>query len=408
MKDKLWFLLIAGIIVRILISLSTFHPDMRTFQFGGQIIAEGNILSIYDYLTYLPTEDPITKMVVFNYPPAIYLWHGLFNFIISKIFGLTLINQFLIETVSDFGNWQFNVHLLLVKVPYFLFDILLGICLLHFFKSEKEKLIAFALWIFNPVNLYATYMMGQFDILPTFFTILSLVLASRHKLNLAAVALGMGAAFKIYPLFLLIPLSLQGKNWLEKIKLLALGVAPYILLILPYLGSSGFRTTALVANQTFKSLYAEIPISGGERLLIFPLLLLLFYLVFYYILSPIEALWQRYLIVLLLFFTFTHSHPQWFLWVTPFLILDLIFSKSKNLPLVLLLLFSFIGLLFFFDPSLTITLFAPAFPKLYGLPSIWEQLNLTVDYNFARSLLQTIFAAPALYLIYSYFPKKST
>lgn len=405
MVNKWWLILIVGILIRLFLSATTFHPDLRTFQYAGQVVSEGHIMDVYDYLSSLPSDNPIVNMIVFNYPPAIYLLHGFSNFIFSKAFGLPVVNQFLIENINDFGNLQFNLHLFLLKIPYFFFDLLTVFALIKLFKATKEKYLVLVLWMFNPLSLYASFMMGQFDIIPTFCTVLSLLLAKQNKLGLSAISLGVGAAFKIYPLFLLVPLALQGKNWLERIKLLFLGLLPYILFILPYLGSKGFRSTALVANQSLKSLYAEVAISGGEKLLIFPLLLILAYIIFTYIKSPVEFLWQRYFIVLLLFFIFTHYHPQWFLWLTPFLIMDLVTKKFKNLILLLLSLFSFTGLLFFFDSSLTVNIFAPLFPGLHSLPSIWDQLHLAIDYNFARSVFQTIFAAAGFYFIYLYFPR---
>lgn len=405
MFNKWWLIIVVGLIIRLIIASSTFHPDIRTFQYAGEVVAGGNILNVYDYQTSLPQNNPMTTMVVFNYPPAIYLLHGSSNFILSKVLGLTLVNQFLIEKVGDFGNFQFNLHLLLVKIPYFIFDFLTAFFLMKLFDNKKEKFLALTLWMFNPLSLYASFMMGQFDIIPVFFTVLSLVLARKNKLSLGAISLGFGAAFKIYPLFLLIPFALQGKTWFERGKLLFLGILPYLFFILPYMGSKGFRSTALVANQSLKSLYAELAISGGEKILIFPFLLLLFYIVFIYFKEPIKLLWKRYFLVLLLFFIFTHYHPQWFLWITPFLIIDIIKSQFKSLPLLLLVLFSFFGLLFFFDSSLTITIFAPLVPSLYGLPSVWDLLHIPVDYNLARSLLQTIFVAPAVYYVYLYFPR---
>ncbi|RJQ27900.1 DUF2029 domain-containing protein [Candidatus Parcubacteria bacterium] len=406
MSKRFFWLIIIAIIFRLILAASSFHPDLRTFQFAGQIVANGNVLNIYDYMTSLPSSNPITEMVVFNYPPAIYLFHGAANFLLAKVLGFTVMNDFLIEKVSDYGNILFNLHLLLLKLPYLPFDIMTAFFLIKIFQTRKEKIAALLIWLFNPVNLHATYMMGQFDIIPTFFTVLSLFLVKVGKLSHGAVALGMGAAFKIYPLFLLIPLVFLGKNWKERMKIFVLGILPYLILTIPYLGSPGFRSTALVANQSLKSLYAEIPISGGERLLLFPLLLVFFYLFFLYRKLKKEDLWQRYLIVLLLFFTFTHFHPQWFLWLTPFLVIDLITSKFRHGVVAAILLAANIILLTFFDPSLTVTLLAPLFTGLYSQPGIWELLKINIDYNMARSVFQTLLAGASVYIIYFYLLKE--
>lgn len=378
MTKSIWIILIVGITFRIVLSLVTFHPDVLAFKLGGEVVASGNILSLYDYSD--------SNIAVLNYPPPIYWFHGLFNLVFKGIFGSSI---------------------LLFKLPYLIFDLLTSFLLLKLFTTAKERILALTFWMFNPVSLYATYMMGQFDIIPTFFTVLSVYFTSKGKLGYAALALGGGIAFKIYPIFLLLPIIILAKNYLEKFKLIIFALLPYLLSILPYLSSQSFRTTALFANQSSKSLYATIGVSGGESIILFPAFLILFYLLIWT--KKLDKLfsWKLYLIPLLLFFIFTHYHPQWLIWVTPFLILDLIFEKFKNLLPIILIFGSWLGSLFFFDPSLTLGIFAPVFPVLKTLPSVWVLFNLNLDYNISRSLLQTILVSASLYLIYYHYPKKN-
>lgn len=381
---KLWIILTAGIVLRIILSLTTFHSDMDVFNLAGKLISAGNILNLYDFSS---------GSAVFNYPPAIYLYHGIFS-LFFKILGLS-------------GIAQFNFHLLLLKLPYLVFDLLTGFILFRLFDNPKKSLLAFTIWIFNPINLYATYMMGQFDIIPTLFIVLSIYLVVKNKLEWAALAIGAGIAFKIFPIFLVIPLIIFGKNYLERFKLAAVALVPYMLSIIPYLFSQSFRATALFANQSSKSLYANIPVSGGEAIILFPTFLLFFYLFIWNMKVKIE-IWRMYLIPLLLFFIFTHYHPQWLIWITPLIILDLVTSGFKNLLIYFLIFASWLGSLFLFDPTLTVGIFAPVWPALQNIPSIWILLHLNPDYNLLRSILQTILASSSLYLIYLQLPLKGT
>lgn len=374
MKD-LWIIVIIALIIRIVLSLVTFHSDMEVFDIAGRLVASGNILNVYDFTS---------KSVVFNYPPLIYLFHGLFAFVFS-ILGLSNI----------------NINLFLLKLPYLIFDLLIVFILLKIFDSRKQSLIAIALWLFNPVNLYATYMMGQFDIIPTFSIILSGYFVVKNKLNWAAIALGIGIAFKLSPIFLVVPLIIFGKNFWQRIKLFILALMPYLLSIIPFLPSSSFRSTALFANQNSKSLYANIPVSGGESIILFPVFLLLFYLIIWNTKKKL-SIWSLYSIPLLLFFIFTHFHPQWLIWLTPFLILDLVRNGIKNIIPILLVILTWFASLFFFDPSLTVGIFSPITPALKSAPSIWELLHINMDYNSARSLIQTVFVAAGLYFIVTY------
>ncbi len=374
MTKTLWVILIIGIILRIVLSSITFHPDSLAFKLGGELVASGKILNLYDF------SDP--NVAVLNYPPAIYWFHGIFHFLLA-------------------GFLSPNLY---VKLPYLIFDLLTAFVLLKLLPDKKKASFAFTAWIFNPINLYASYMMGQFDIIPTFFTILSIYLLSKNKLEWSAVSLGFGIAFKLYPVFLLIPLMLLGKNYLDKLKLFLLGMTPYLLSILVYLPSHSFRSVALFAAQSSKSLYAAIPVSGGESILLFPAALIIFYLVVYEKKIDELAIWKIYSIPLLLFFILTHYHPQWLIWITPFLIISLTLEMKKTILPVVLIFVSWFMSLFFFDPSLTIGIFAPVFPFLQNAQSLWIYLHLSPDYNLSRSLIQTVFASVSMYLIYEYFP----
>ncbi len=369
--NKILIILSAGILLRLFLAFSTIHSDLAVFHLAGKVIGEGHIFNLYDY-----SSDAAT----FNYPPFIYWFFGIFNFL------------------SSWGIW-------LLKLPYLIFDLSIGL-LLYRVVEEKKKALVFGLWMFNPINLYATYMMGQFDIIPTFFSVYSFYLVSKNRLKWAALALGFGIAFKLYPIFLLIPLLIIAKSFVTRIKLAFIAALPYFISVLPYLSSESFRSNALFASQSSKSLYAGIPVSGGESILLFPASLILFYLLIRNKSLDKLFFWKIYLISLLLFFIFTHYHPQWLIWVTPFLILDLCFGKIKNLLPILIIFGSWLGSLFFFDSSLTLGIFAPVLPILKTTPDIWTLLKFHIDYNFSRSILQTIFAASAAYLIYQCFPRR--
>lgn len=375
MKKILWIIIIVSLILRIILSLSTFHPDMRTFDLAGKLVASGKVLNLYDFNL---------NLVVLNYPPAVYLFHGLFSYLF-KLLGLSALNQP-------------NINFLLLKLPYLIFDLLIGIILYKLVGSNKKATLAFALWMFNPVNLYVTYMLGQFDIIPTFFIILAVYFVIKNKFKWAALAIGFGVAFKLSPIFLAVPIAIYNKSFLGRIKLLILTGLPYFVSILPYIFSKSFRATALFAEQNTKSLYASISVSGAESILLFPAVLLFFYLVIWFF--PLKMnIYKLFLIPLLLFFIFTHFHPQWLIWITPLLILDLITSKFKSILPVCLIIYGWLGSLFFFDPSLTIGIFSPVWPSLQTLSHYWYLGQGSSNLNLSRSIFQTIFASAALYLI---------
>lgn len=412
MKRKIIKIVIIAFILRIAISLFTFHSDIQPFDFAGRIIKKGEILSFYDYLWNLPPDAAELKVYprdLFNFPPMVYFFLGGFSQLTTWMVDPLVYHNFIYNFSDTLGHWQLNLLLLFLKIPYFIFDFATAFLLFKFFEKDRNKIIGLILWLFNPVGLYSIYMIASFDIIPTFFVVLVLYLVKKKpskSLIKEALLLGLGGAFKIFPLMFLFPLAFLKERWLDRIKIISVGLLVYIASILPFINSLGFRKTALLAGQTVKSLYAKIPISGGEAILLFPAFLLFFFLIFLYRKSSARYLWTKFFLILLLFFTFTHYHPQWFLWLIPFLIIDLVISKLKHYPLVTIALTSFFGLVFFFDPGLSVWLFAPIFPSLYGLPGLWQMLGLKIDYNIARSLFQTPFVSVAVYYFYLYFPKK--
>lgn len=401
-------IIVIAVVLRLLLSAFTYHSDIQPFYFAGSVMSEGNVANFYDYLPSLPVDHKIRKVFpdyLFNYPPAVYFSLGPVSYLLALPVDSRVREDFIFQPTEIFGNISGILLLMLVKLPFLPFDLAIAWFLYKFFDKENEKKLALMFWLFNPLTLYATYMMGQFDIIPTFFVMCALVRIKNKSENknylFEAFLLGLGAAFKIYPILFLAPLALNKTKWVERISIVGVGVLTYIASILPFINSSGFRATALVAGQTMKSFYAKIDVSGGEAILLFPAAILFIYIVFL-VRGKVRSvnLWQRFFAILTVFFVFTHSHPQWLLWLTPFLIIDLVESRLRHWPLVVLVGVSFVTLLTFFDAGLTIWLFAPIAPNLYGLPDIWGLIGKSVDINFMRSLFHSVFVAVGVYYIY--------
>lgn len=401
MEKKFKIILVVGLFLRLILAAITYHSDIVPFPFAGDVIGEGNVSNLYDYLWDLPEDSPELKVYprnLFNWPPASYFTLGTSALITTTPFG-QFTDTFIYRLDETFGDLRLNIMLVFLKLPYLPFDLGVAYILMKFFGAREKKFAVFALWMLNPINLYATYMMGTFDIIPTFFVMASIYMVIRKPMSLVkpALLLGLGAMFKIFPIMFLVPLAGLTNSWKERFKIFFVGAGVYVLSILPFVGSSGFRRTALVAGQTTKSFYLQLPISGGEAIIPYLALLVFVSLIFLTKKGKATNLWKKYFLMLLLFLVFTHYHPQWFLWITPFLILDLVISKYKKWPVLAVSLFSFFGLITLFDSGLSIGLFAPIAPHLYRSKGIWELVGLNLDINYSRSILQTLFAGAGLY-----------
>ena len=275
-------------------------------------------------------------------------------------------------------NPQYSQVLFLLKLPYLFVDLII-LWLLLKLVDVKHKLLATGLWAFNLPLIYSAFLMGQFDIFLVLAFVVAMYFSSRRPI-IAAFSLAIGAGFKPFPLFLL-PF-LPG----SKIKNISLGAITYFLIILPYLSSPGFKQYALLAQQSDKMWYAKIMVAGSQYL---PLFMVGFVLLFWlqYFFSKRLPYWAWPMSVLLLFYSVTHYHPQWFSWVTPFFILTFIHFR-KTLPQLLTLLLCHLVIVLSFDSSLN-----------FGLFGINFRLPLTDQMvSFARGVLAATSLALVLHL----------
>lgn len=398
---KIWYFpwLVGGIILRLALMPITFHPDLLGHSFTAYFLAYKGVWNIYDYFANLPPTHPLVKNFgvgdIFIYPPLAYFTLGFFRFLVKPFVDANFV-PWLMENLSQIhSNPQLFKHLFFFKLPYLFLDIGLAFLLAGLFTNSKKKKLVFILWLFNPVALYVSFMIGQLDLLPTFFTVLSLYLFRKKKVYLSALALGIAASYKMYPLFLLFPLAFLARDKLtEKIKVIITGMLPFVLFILPYFGSSAFRAQVF-SPKSQKMLFMGWPVSGAEVVYPFVLILTVIYFVSYYSKEKSD-LKNYFLAVLLLIFSVTHYHPQWFLWVTPFLILEMVENDFKNFLAILGLFSCWLVITLLFEASLSYGLFNPLWPQLDNAPSLSFFASRYIDTFQFKSLVRSVFAGISL------------
>jgi hypothetical protein len=397
-----WKVLIIGVLLRLVLMPVTLHPDILGHSFSAYFFAYEGKINLYDTLAELPQTHPLVKNFgvsdIFIYPPLTYFTLGLFR-VIVKPFSDPNFVPFLMENLSQihYRNDLF-LNLFLFKFPYLFFDVGLAFLLAGLFDDLKKKNLAFALWIFNPVTIYATFMIGQLDLLPAFFSVLGIYLFKKEKFSWAAFSVGVAASFKMYPLFLLFPLAfLSNIKFSEKIKNLVFGVAPFIFFIAPFVNSPAFRAQVF-SPKSQKMLFMGWPLSGAE--VIYPFILGLSILCFSAYYSKKKSDLPVYFAsALLLTFSVTHFHPQWFLWVTPFLIWELVENNFKNWFLTFTIFISWLVLTLMFEPSLSYGLFNPLWPDLDKAAGLSDLLGRYTNVFQFKSLVRSLFAGASLFYV---------
>ncbi len=409
MKLKFTIPIVIAILIRFFLMSFTYHPDIAGQSLSSYFWGFKNITNVYEHLLSLPSNHPLVTNFgvndIFIYPPLTYFTLGTFQ----KIFAFTGLQSFLETVMSGVNIYKIqnlSLYLFVLKLPYIFFDFGTAYILYKYFKKQKTKYLAFILWIFNPVTLYATFCMGVFDIIPVFFTVLSAYFLKKNKLVLSALYMGIGIAFKMYPIFLLPFIIFKSNNWINRIKIGIISILPVILTNLPFFFSSAYRYMVF-SPKSQKMFYMEWMLSGAEG--IFPFLLILSFL---YLLCQNKSLRPKFYIsyifsVFLLLFSVTHYHPQWFIWISPFLIIELLNYKFKEAWLYVGLLSIYVFIIFTFENSLSVGLFAPLNNSLANFIGTQSIITKATDINILKSYFRSIFAGISLYLTFTHLNKSA-
>ncbi len=393
--------IILGLILRIFLITTTIHPDIRGYNIAAFLISQkGELWTFYDHMRILPQKDPLRKLYgddIFIYPPLPYLTLATFMKLFGPLYPWNIFQILIHDYGQVIGNPQLPWLLFLLKSPYLFID-LFGLFLITNLTPEKEKkFILGLLWIFNPITLYSAYMVSQFDILISVLLLASLVSYQKKRKGIALVFLGLSAAVKQFPLFLLPFFALNSSDsFKERFKLFSIGLVSYLAVITPYLFSVGFRQYALLASQADKIFYAKIAISGAFSIPIFLLVYFVSLWFCYWKRNGLE-LWEWLLFPFLSFYSLVHFHPQWFTWVSPLLCL-LIVKREKFFFPVLVTIALYVVMVILFEPSLNTELFSPLLGYWYSF-SVFEAVSRFYSPALIGDIVRSLFAATNTFIL---------
>ncbi len=368
------------------------------FTWHGDLLGINWLARSLIYQGYLPQER-------MDYPPLVYFTVFFFQSALRLV--MPLFGQWWDSPQPWFYGPHLFRYLFLLKSYYLIFDLGVAFLLLRSIDDNQKKLRVFKFWMINPVVILVCYMHGQFDIIPTFFVALSLYYVAVGKSARSLFSLGIGAAFKHFSFFFLIPaLTLLGKSRLSKIKLLLLAVVPYLLLMYPYWRSPAFKDVATTAggyDQRILNFYFDL--GSFDKVYVF-IIGYTIILAFTYFRSQIKnnreafrTLWRVELIILLWFYATVLFHVQWFVWITPLIIL-LCVEDRKLSTLYWLQIICVLVYTLYWDRYL-LDLFTPLNPALIArLKSPFEIINRYYSAPKFIRIFRSIFSGISLWMIY--------
>ncbi len=325
-----------ALLLRIVLMPISAHSDLFFINTFPALMIKKNVFDIFSYFAI-----NLPNLNYTYYPPLVYLTFGLFQYIyafLSPTFSSWMFSLYQLETsnfqgqAADFIRISPNANiykdLLLAKVPYLIFDVLIVITLFTLIKNRTKFKILTLLWLFNPVHLYSTYLMGQFEVIPAFFVLLGLLFL-RKRLFLGFFVLGIAAAYKNYAfIFILIAVLIYGESWKQRIKLVFVSVIPYLVVLLPTL----IANPSMTLFSFFPKVYLKYrkPLEGWSlystyiRYFVLVLSLICLFFVSYYIRlkNKWNLLLEVSLISLLLVYAFAPRISfHYLMWELPLLLL---------------------------------------------------------------------------------------
>ncbi|HRT39946.1 MAG TPA: glycosyltransferase 87 family protein [Candidatus Woesebacteria bacterium] len=338
-----------------------FHPDIKSQYFHFQFLSQG-VINIYDHIDNNKNQLPYHD--TFNYPPLAYYTFGLIN-ITLKPFLPADFSQW----INDWGMNQNNyshlpIFMFVLKLPYLVLDVLMAVVLLKIFKDER----VFKFWLFNPISIYLIYILGNFDILPTFLSLLAFLFLSQERDFWAFFTLGLSIALKAYA-FIFVPFFLFYRRFSVK-NIFYLSI-PILVTILPFIFQPVFLNSFMGSGLTQKILENKI-----FNLPVFPLIYFFIFIQYFCAKNKPKAFLKSILYTFLFFFALVKFHPQWLIWFFPFLIPSIIANQKKLFLFIVYLIFVFVYISLINDSYLTWGHLIPINPAI---------VNLTTPYNFIKN-----------------------
>jgi hypothetical protein len=257
--------------------------------------------------------------------------------------------------------------------------IIYKICIQLNFDKNKAKWASFIFLIF-PMAVFSQFIFGQYDSIGVFFELIMIYFFLKRKILIASLFCMIAITFKVFPIFIFIPILLlfEKKIW-KIIGYTGIAFTGYLFFNLLFYGSGTFNTSKNFNNGMFNRLLA-VGINTSFGVVAFFLLVFIFSCVFAYFINlkdKNELIIKKYIMYIPLFvyssfFSFVLFHPQWVLVLVPYLVINIFLNKNTK-GMMFITTGAFIGFLFtifnmpFWRNNVDASMInLGIFPKIYG------------------------------------------
>lgn len=396
-----------GLTIRLILMPFTMHgQDLFFLNYFPMMFVRAGIWDPYVFIATHYSYFPATY-----YGPVLFFIMAIPNFIFVNLFHASSLVKILetsstmmggslntIDYINAFSKLGLFKNLFLMKVPYLIFDFLIGVLLLRLAISKKSAMTVYAFWMLNIVVLQSVYAVGGAYLIPTLFIVLSYYFAVNKRPYLSIISLSLGGATMLLPYILILPACLLlGKNWKERFLFIFTAVLCAIVVYLPFYLHSG--------NQVFRFLvlFERVQYGGLLRLILRSIFIVLYGLVSIAAIkdsqrkNPERQILYYFVILMFLNYAIFPVRFRYFVFITPFLML--LMPGRKKFSLFMFFIVFLLAFLWLPERDLQLGSFAPLNPEYFlSIPTFQEMINRFVNIEIvykimARVLLLTFFVA---------------
>jgi hypothetical protein len=291
-----------------------------------------------------------------------------------KIIGLQPIGVNEVLRINGLTLWWYKLLPTLFYTGSAL--IIYKICLQLNFDKNKAKWASFIFFIF-PMAAFSQFIFGQYDSTGVFFELLMVYYFLQKKLLKASLICMVAVTFKVFPVFIFLPLLLLNEKKILKIAgYTVIAFILYLFFNLIFLESPAFKG---VFNVMFNRLILVGINTSFGTISLFLLVIFIACIVSYLIKieNKDKLTIDKYtmyipLFVYSSFFSFVLFHPQWVLILAPYLVINIFLNKNTRNMLFMTIaasvgfLFTIVTVPFWRNNVDAIMINLGIFPKIYG------------------------------------------
>ncbi len=310
------------------------HGDILVTSTHGRDLVEcilkGDFFGFYDY-TESKAVYAITVYIIFA------IW-SIPVFIIYNILGIPMWG------VSEYFDIPYEIlmwYKLLPTIFYFAIALVLYKIVLEIKKEKKYAKWALYLFVTSPIAMFSQFIFGQYDSIGLFFTVVALYFFIKKKYYLFSAFVSVAITFKMFALFFFIPLILLvEKRILHLIKYGLIGLSGTVISRLLFIGSVGYGETRGFSNNIVPRLFSTGITTNLGTISLFTVAMMAICVVAYNKTIDSDDEYYSYSIYIPFFvyasmFMFILWHPQWVLFMIPFMTLAFFLNTNSNSALIL-------------------------------------------------------------------------